>query len=125
VAYDETLAATLRAALDGRGSVSERKMFGGLCFMIDGNMLCGTYRDRGMVRVGKSNAEAALALPHTRPMAMTGRPMPGLVEIDREAILDPDLRERLLALAFDFVASLPPKEVRTAPAASARRRSPP
>jgi TfoX/Sxy family transcriptional regulator of competence genes len=109
MAYDEGLAQTLRDALAGRARISERKMFGGLCFMIDGNMLCGTYRDRGMVRVGKANAEAALALPHTRPMAMTGRPMPGLVEIDREAVLDPDLRERLLALAFDFVASLPPK----------------
>ncbi len=109
MAYDETLAATFRAALDGRGNVSERKMFGGLCFMLDGNMICGTYRDGGMVRVGKANAASALATPHTRPMEMTGRPMPGLVEIDREAILDPDLRGRLLGLALDFVSALPPK----------------
>ena len=107
--YDETLAAALRAALAGRGTISERKMFGGLCFLLDGNMVAGTYRDRGMVRVGKANADAALALPHTRPMAMTGRPMPGLVEIDGAAILDPVLRERLLGLALDFVGSLPPK----------------
>jgi TfoX/Sxy family transcriptional regulator of competence genes len=109
MAYDEGLAQKFRDALAERTGISERKMFGGLCFMLDGNMLCGTYRDRGMVRVGKANAEAALALPHTRPMAMTGRAMPGLVEIDREAILDPGLRERLIGLALDFVGSLPPK----------------
>jgi hypothetical protein len=109
MAYDEALAETLRAALAGRPGVSERKMFGGLAFMLDGNMLCGTYRDRGMYRVGKANAAAALALPHVRPMAMTGRPMPGLVEADRAAITDPELRGRLLALALDFVGELPAK----------------
>jgi TfoX/Sxy family transcriptional regulator of competence genes len=109
MAYDETLARTFREALAGRAGVSERKMFGGLCFMLDGNMLCGTYRDRGMYRVGKANAAAALALPHVRPMAMTGRPMPGLVEADGAAITDPELRGQLLALAVGFVGSLPPK----------------
>ena len=107
--YDATLAATLRADLAGRGAVSERKMFGGLCFLLDGNMICGTYRDGGMYRVGKANAAAALALPHVRPMTMTGRPMPGLVEAEREAITDPALRGRLLDLAFEFVGLLPAK----------------
>jgi hypothetical protein len=109
MAYDEALAETFRGALADRPGVSERRMFGGLAFMLDGNMLCGTYRDRGMYRVGKANAAAALALPHVRPMAMTGRPMPGLVEADREAITDPELRGRLLALALDFVGALPAK----------------
>jgi TfoX/Sxy family transcriptional regulator of competence genes len=109
MAYDEALAQALRDALAGQGAVSERKMFGGLAFMLGGNMVCGTYRDRGMMRVGKANEPTALALPHVRPMAMTGRPMPGLVEVDREAIADPDLRGRLLDLALGFVRSLPPK----------------
>ena len=109
MAYDEGLAGTLRAALAGRGGISERKMFGGLCFMLDGNMICGTYRDGGMYRVGKANEAAALALPHVRPMTMTGRPMPGMVEAERAAIEDAGLRDRLLALALDFVGSLPPK----------------
>jgi hypothetical protein len=107
--YDETLAETLRTALAGRPGVSERKMFGGLCFLLDGNMLCGTYRDGGMYRVGKGNEAAALALPHVRPMTMGGRTMPGLVDAGREAIADPDLRGRLLGLALDFVGELPPK----------------
>ena len=107
--YDETLAQALRDALAGQGAVSERKMFGGLAFMLDGNMVCGTYRDRGMMRVGKANEAAALSLPHVGPMAMTGRPMPGLVEVDAVAITDPALRARLLELALGFVRSLPPK----------------
>ena len=52
--YDETLAAALRDALAGHGNIGERKMFGGLCFLLDGNMVAGAYRDRGMVRVGKA-----------------------------------------------------------------------
>ncbi len=109
MAYDEGLAQTFRDALAERTGVSERKMFGGLCFMLNGNMLCGTYREGGMYRVGKGNEAAALALPGVRPMTMTGRPMPGLVDVDRAAIEDDALRGRLLALAFAFVDSLPAK----------------
>ena len=109
MAYDEGLAALLRADLVWRGNLAERRMFGGLCFMLEGNMVCGTYRDGGMYRVGKLNAPAALALPHVRPMTMTGRPMRGVVEADRPAIEDRDLRGRLLALALEFVAGLPAK----------------
>jgi hypothetical protein len=109
MAYDEGLAQTFRDALADRSGVSERKMFGGLCFMLNGNMLCGTYRDGGMYRVGKGNEAAALALPHVRPMTMTGRPMPGLVDVDRIAIDDDVLRDKLMRLALDFVEALPPK----------------
>jgi hypothetical protein len=109
MAYDEGLAQTFRDALADRSGVSERKMFGGLCFMLNGNMLCGTYRDGGMYRVGKGNEAAALALPHVRPMTMTGRPMPGLVDVDRIAIDDDALRGKLMRLALDFVEALPPK----------------
>jgi hypothetical protein len=62
-----------------------------------------------MYRVGKANQHAALALPHVHPMAMTGRPMPGLVEVEAVAITDPELRSRLLGLARDFVGALPAK----------------
>jgi TfoX/Sxy family transcriptional regulator of competence genes len=109
MAYDEALAETLRAALGDLPGISERKMFGGLCFLMNGNMLCGTYRDGGMYRVGKANHDAALALPHVRPMAMTGRPMPGLVEVDAEAFTDASLRDRLMALALGFVGPMAPK----------------
>jgi TfoX/Sxy family transcriptional regulator of competence genes len=84
-------------------------MFGGLGFLRDGHMVAGTYRDLGMVRVGKPNEAEAFALPHVRPMALTGRPMPGFVEVDAEGLADDALVARLLALALDFVQSLPPK----------------
>lgn len=109
MAYDERLADELRAALGDRPGLSERRMFGGLCLMLNGRMLCGTFRDGGMYRVGKDNEAAALALPHVRPMEMTGRRMGGLVEVDAEAIVDPELRAQLLRLALGFVESLPPK----------------
>jgi hypothetical protein len=122
MAYYETLAVALRGALAGEGAVSERRMFGGLCFMLGGHMVAGTFRDRGMVRVGKPNEAAALGMPHTGPMSMAGRPMPGIVEVEAAAILDPDERGRLLALALGFVRGLPPKRaVRSGRGASARR----
>ncbi len=109
MAYDETIAATIREALAGRTGITEKKMFGGLCFLLNGNMLCGAHRDGGMYRVGKESAGAALALPHVRAMAMTGRPMPGLVDVDREAFTDAGLRDRLMTMALEFVAPMPPK----------------
>jgi len=109
MAHDERLADELRAALGDRPGVSERRMFGGLCLLLHGNMLCGTFRDGGMYRVGKPNEAAALELPHTRPMVLGGRRMGGLVEVDAEAIVDPELRSRLLDLAIGFVSRLPPK----------------
>jgi hypothetical protein len=77
--------------------------------MLDGNMLCGTYREGGMYRVGKANEPAALALPGVRPMTMTGRAMPGLVEVDAEGFTDDARRAALMGLALDFVGSLPRK----------------
>lgn len=109
MAYDAGLAEVLRGALAGRGGISETPMFGGLCILLDGNMLCGTFRSGGMYRVGKANVAAALALPHVRPMVLGGRRMGGLVEVDREAITNPALRGTLMALALDFVGGLPAK----------------
>jgi TfoX/Sxy family transcriptional regulator of competence genes len=109
MAYDEGLAEILRAALADEPGISERKMFGGLAFLRHGHMVAGTYRDRGMVRVGKPNEAGVLTLAGVRPMALTGRPMPGLVEVGAEGLADDALLARLLALALDFVRSLPPK----------------
>ena len=106
MAYDEELAARIRDLVSAEPSLAEKKMFGGLCFLLNGNMLCGTYRSGGMYRVGKEREADALALPHTRPMTMTGRAMPGLVEVDAEAITDPELRGRLMGLALAFVGAL-------------------
>ena len=82
MAHDEAVAATLRADLAGREGVAERRMFGALCFMLRGNMLCGALSDGGFFRVGKDREPEALALPQVTPMMiMRTRPMPGIVRI--------------------------------------------
>lgn len=109
MAYDEGLAEILRGDLAELPGISEKRMFGGLVFMLDGNMLCGVLSDGGMFRVGKENEAAALAVPGAVPMAFTGRKMGGLIEADDDTLADDDRRGQLLGLALDFIRTLPPK----------------
>ncbi len=88
MAYNEELAARIRTSLEGRPGVIERKMFGGIAFMIHGNMCCGVINDDLMVRVGPDSHEASLALPHARPMDFTGRPRKGMVFVGPDGIND-------------------------------------
>ena len=75
MAYDEALAEHVREALSGRGGLSERKMFGGIGFMLNGNMAVGVHGDELIVRIAPERTDEALAQPHTRVFDMTGRPM--------------------------------------------------
>lgn len=109
MAYDEGLAEQMREDLGDLPGAQEKKMFGGLCFMSRGNMVCGVHRNGAMYRVGKAHYDAALALPGVRPMAFTGREMKGFVEADDEVLADDTLRLQLIAMARDFAATLPPK----------------
>jgi TfoX/Sxy family transcriptional regulator of competence genes len=81
MAYDESLAARVRVTLRGVGGVSERKMFGGLAFLIGGRMCCGIVDGDLMVRVPKAEHAAALGRRHVRPMDFTGRPVIGFVYV--------------------------------------------
>jgi TfoX/Sxy family transcriptional regulator of competence genes len=109
MAYDETLADRVRDVLAPRSDLIERKMFGGVAFMIAGNMAVGVIEDDLMVRLDPADAERALAEPHTRPMDFTGRPMKGMLFIDPAGSeADEDLASWVDAGA-DFAASLPPK----------------
>ncbi|MDP2674691.1 MAG: TfoX/Sxy family protein [Dehalococcoidia bacterium] len=74
MAYDEELAERVRRALAGRKGISEKKMFGGIAFMLGGNMFCGIVKDQLMVRVGPERYDDALSRPHARPMDFTGPP---------------------------------------------------
>lgn len=109
MAYDEGMARHLREALAEAAGFSERAMFGGLCFMLHGNMVCGVHRRGAMFRVGARQEAAALALPGTRPMEATGRRMSGMVEIGYDALADDATRAALMALARGHVATLPAK----------------
>ena len=79
MAYDETLADRIRRVLGPRPHVTEKKMFGGVAFLLGGRMFCGIVKDDLMVRVGPGHYKAALAEAHVRPMDFTGRPMNGYV----------------------------------------------
>lgn len=106
--YDEELAARVRVAL-GPFGVSERKMFGGLCFLIGGNMACGILEDELMVRVGPDAYEQALGRTHARPMDFTGRPMRGMVFVAAAGLRTPAAVKAWAERGAAFARSLPPK----------------
>ncbi|MDU8913127.1 TfoX/Sxy family protein [Aestuariicoccus sp. MJ-SS9] len=106
---DPGLVDLMRDDIGARPGLREKRMFGGLCFMLDGHMFCGVHKDGAMYRVGKPREAQAMALPGARPMAFTGRPMKGFVEVASEDMGDDAARAEWLRLALENVASLPPK----------------
>ena len=113
MAYDEALAQRLRDGLRGVKGVSEKRMMGGLCVLVNGNMLGGVDRakaggDRFMFRVGKENEAEALRRPGASIVDMGGKRLGGLIFVEAEACGDPALR-KWLALALGFVGKLPRK----------------
>ena len=106
--YDEKLAERVRVAVSAGQGVTERKMFGGLAFMIEGHMFCGVVKDELMLRLGPEGADAALERPHVRPMDFTGRPMAGMVFIAADGLRGGTLR-RWVNEAAAFARTLPPK----------------
>jgi TfoX/Sxy family transcriptional regulator of competence genes len=108
VAYDEKLADRVRDILEGDSGVSERKMFGGLAFMVDGHMACGIAGDDLMLRLGAEGAEVAMQKPHVRPMDFTGRPMTGMVFVEPAGFRGATLA-RWVSEATSFARTLPPK----------------
>ena len=107
--YDSRLAELLRKALAGRKGISERTMFGGICFMLNGNMFAGVGKDDNfMFRVGKKLEAEALQRPGARPMDFTGRRMGGLIWVRADEAVKTGLKE-WLDFTATFVGALPPK----------------
>ena len=86
MAYDEALAERIRSVLDGTAGIEERRMFGGLSFLIHGRMCCGVIGSDLVVRVPLEKCEAALRKAHVRPMDFTGKPLRGFVYVGAQAI---------------------------------------
>ena len=107
--YDETLASRVELILSQRPGIVSRKMFGGLAFMLNGNMSVGILRDQLMVRVGPDGYEDALSLPHCRPMDFTGRPMRGFVMVDPAGIADAAALDEWVQRGVSFASTLPAK----------------
>lgn len=110
MAFDEGLAERVREQLAGLQAVSEQRMFGGLCFMLSGNMCVGVVQDRLMLRVGPDAYEATLGLPHARPMDFTGKPLRGFVYVDAEGFAEDEDLAGWVERGVAFAAALPPKE---------------
>ena len=109
MAYDEGLARRVSDALAGVDGVVERKMFGGLAFMVKGNMAAGILGDRLMVRVGADAYDEALSEPHCGPMDFTGRPMRGFVVVEAEGVVSEAGLEEWLGRGVGFALTLPSK----------------
>jgi len=107
MAYDEKLDARISEIVDDWGATT-KKMFGGTCHLLHGNMLCGVNSDRLIVRLGDKAGPAALEEPHTRPMDITGRPMKGWVIVSPKGYAGKALND-WLERARVFVSTLPPK----------------
>lgn len=103
MSYDERVAARIRALLEHRRDVVERKMFGGLTFMVNGAMCCGITSEAIVVRVGPAEYERALAEPHARPMDFTGRPLVGMVYVDPPGYCTARALSRWVQRGVDFV----------------------
>jgi len=108
MATDQDLAANLRAALAGAGTIREVRMFGGIGFMLNGNLVAAASKRGLLLRVGKERQADALAQPGARPMVMRGRTMEGYVYLDPPALDDRVVRA-MLRVAGGFVGTLPPK----------------
>lgn len=106
MAFDEELADRLRQAVGSRPGVAEKKMFGGLAFLLDGKMFVGIVKDDLMVRVGPDRYESALAEPHVRPMDFTGRPMVGYVYVRPGGSSTASAIRRWVDLGAAFVATI-------------------
>ena len=109
MAYDEQLAERIRDVVNDHPGITSKKMFGGIAFMLHGNMACGIVGEDLMVRVGPEAFEDALAQPGARPMDFTGRPMKGMVYVAPEAVSSRDDLAAWVGRGVDYAASLPPK----------------
>ena len=109
MAYDEGAAQRLREVFAPFSEVDEKKMFGGLAFMLSGHMCCGIVGEELMARVGAEQYQEALVLPHARPMDFTGKPLTGFVYVGVMGFeTDADLNAWVMR-CMRFVKSLPPK----------------
>jgi TfoX/Sxy family transcriptional regulator of competence genes len=109
MAHDDGPAQRVRDLLQDQAALDEKKMFGGVGFMLGGNMACGVHGDELIVRVGPAAYDGALGQPHARPFDMTGRPMKGWVWVAQDGFDDDADLDAWVQQGVDFALSLPAK----------------
>lgn len=109
MAYDKGLAQRVREILEEEPGFDEKKMFGGVCFLLFGNMICGIIRDDLIVRVGADKYLEAMKMPHTRKFDLTGKPLKGWVMVLSRALDSDEELNDWVQMAVSFVRTLPMK----------------
>lgn len=110
MAYDEGLAQRIREQLQDHSNVEEKKMFGGLCFMVNQHMCCGIVGDKLMVRVSPEKYEEKLKKEHVFKMDFTGKPMKGMLYIGPEGVKSDQDLNQWIETCLNFIQTLPPKK---------------
>ena len=109
MAFDEGLAERIRTELANRNDITEKAMFGGLSFLLNGNMSVGVIKDDLVVRVDPEQNDDLLKLPHARPMDFTGRPMRGWIFVAPDGLSEDEDLRAWVKRGVDFAEALPPK----------------
>lgn len=109
MAYDESLAARIREVLDNQTGIEEKKMFGGIGFLLNGNMLVGVWKENLIVRVGADAYEEALTESSVVEFDITGRSMKGWVMVEPEGVDEDENLKDWIGRAVEFVKTLPGK----------------
>ena len=109
MAFDEDLAARIRSVLARKKGIEEKKMFGGLGFLLHGNMLVGVWKNSMIVRLGPDESTSALLEPNVGPFDITGKPMKGWVMVAAEGVADINDVKKWVQWAVKFVGKLPAK----------------
>src|ERR1700682_2204941 len=109
MAFSEALAGRIRQALARRKNVEDKKMFGGIGFLLNGNMLVGVWKDSLIARLGPEQGDEALLEPHVKEFDITGRAMKGWVLVAPEGVEDDHQLSAWIQRAVKFVGTLPAK----------------
>ena len=112
MAYSEALATRLREVLSQSKGIVEKKMFGGLCFLLDGKMVCGVLKDDLIAKIGRENHERIAAHEHVRPFDFTGKPMMGMIYVAPAGLKTKKELSKWVEMATAHVKTLPPKNAR-------------
>src|SRR5210317_561585 len=109
MAYNEKIETRIKAIVFGWKNTQDKKMFGGICHLLNGNMFCGVHKEFLILRLGQDKAEDALKLPHIRPFDITGRPMKGWVMVAQGGFKSDKELKNWLDQTRKFVETLPAK----------------
>jgi TfoX/Sxy family transcriptional regulator of competence genes len=109
MAFDERLAERIRKRLGKRKELAEKKMFGGIAFLINGNMCVGVHKQDLIVRLAPEETQKALVEPHTRVFDLSGRPMKGWILVESSGLQDEKALGKWVSISVDYAMSLPKK----------------